>query len=278
MGSLGASGDPRSFEKRNRDRIQDPTPAEREMTVNGLREGEQYWKPTGDTVVAQSFSAIAKIRDTHREYLDAINHNDDLTDEARARAVAAFGQTETAKFLDTIEEAVDTRLTVAQAKYDAQLASLSKEGDAAQESRNLRIRDRIIDTLKASDSPVSAAQQIAEKASAEELSVFLQEVPHPLKPRSANKLDQPRCGAEVAGSGGSPARGDARQPGENRCSARHHGSPQRVSNRLSADAACRPEPVRPRCSLTQLNKDHPHRALLASMVWDVARQPAFLTR
>ncbi len=175
--SLGAAGDPRAFEKRN----QPEPPAE--MTVGGRREGEVPFVPKGDTVVSQAFSAAQKIREVHREYLEAVDRNNDLTDDARARAVAAFRNTETAKFLDTIEEAVDTRLTVAQAKYAAQLASLSKDGDAAQESRNLRIRDRVLDTLKSSDSPVIAAKTMTEKASLEELSVILQEVPSFLENR-----------------------------------------------------------------------------------------------
>ncbi len=171
MSNLGAAGDPRSYERRNR-----PEPAA-EMTVNGLRAGEQPWQPKGETVVSQAFSAIQKIHQTHREYLDALDRNSDITDEARAKAVPAFGNTETARYLDTVEEAVDTRLTVAQAKYEAQLAGLSKDGDAAAESRAIRIRDRALDTLKASDSPVTAAQRMFEKATPEELSVYLQEVP-----------------------------------------------------------------------------------------------------
>ncbi len=170
---LGAAGDPRSYQNKK----QDPTPEEREMTVGGRREGEVPWQPKGETVVSQAFSAIQKIHQTHREYLDAVDKDDRFTDEARQEAVSSFKNTETAKYLDTVEEVVDQRLTAAQAKLDAQFKGLSKDGDAAQESRNLRIRDRALDTLKASDSPVTAAQKMFEKATPEELSVYLQEVP-----------------------------------------------------------------------------------------------------
>ncbi|MGO9284058.1 MAG: hypothetical protein ACLP75_14000 [Mycobacterium sp.] len=174
--SLGAAGDPRSYEHRDE-------PEKVEFTVNGLRENERLFTPQGDTVVAQAFSAVEKVREEHRNHLQAVDSNDDLTDEARARAVAAFKDEPAAKYLDVVQEAVNQRAAEAQARYDAQLAGLSKDGDAAQESRNLRIRDRVIDTLKSSDSPVIAAQQMTERATTEELSVILQEVPSFLENR-----------------------------------------------------------------------------------------------
>ena len=178
--SLGAAGDPRTYEHRE-------SPEEREMTVNGLRANEQPFTPKGDTVVGQAYSAIQKVHQEHRNYLDAVDRDDRFTDEARQDAIAGFKDTPAAKYLGDIEAAVDQRVTLAQTEYQRQLANLSQDGDTAQELRNSRTWERERRKLDAAESnplALSLARQALEAADPATLSTLMQEIPSYLESRN----------------------------------------------------------------------------------------------
>jgi hypothetical protein len=177
--SMGRAGDPREVYKRYQhpEDYADPVP----MTV------EQSWQPKGDTVVSQAFSAINKIRDVHRNYVDAVENNDGLDDMARQDAIAAFANSAEAQYLDSVQSAIHNRVTQARTDYQQHLDSLSPEGDTAQELRNNRAWERERRKLDATENgslALSLAKNAIENADPATLGVLLQEVPSYLESRN----------------------------------------------------------------------------------------------
>jgi hypothetical protein len=135
-------------------------------------------QPSGETTVAQAFSAMSIAQKAHQQHLDELQRGkDQFSPEGYAAQVAAFANTPEALAVDAHEAAVIARRNQAEADYARTLADLSPAGDAAQETRNSRVWDRHRHAIDNAKSPVTAARVAINQADAAELAVLLEEVP-----------------------------------------------------------------------------------------------------
>lgn len=143
---------------------------------------------TDGTAAEQAHATMlhaAKEFQKHIEKTDQDRHR--YTSEGQREQLAMFKTTDAAKAVDKAVEQVKARHDEAQAQMDTVRRSLSKPGDAAQESRNSRYWARtksVLDTLKPAELLV-AAEDLLAKADRAELSVLAEELTSYLKSRGS---------------------------------------------------------------------------------------------
>lgn len=133
---------------------------------------------TTGTPLEQATAAMEHAAKAHGKYLGQLEKDRHrYSDKGFAEQAALFGETAAAKAVDRAVDRVQERFDQAQAHVDKVRADLTKPGDAAQESRNTRYWNRSQPLLDKSTVKFLVAEELLNKASRDELSVLLDELP-----------------------------------------------------------------------------------------------------
>lgn len=131
------------------------------------------------TATERAYAAITHAQNQYLSHVRTTAANKDRYSELNyKRQLAGFAATDAAGALDTAVGSMKDRVDQARAHVDKTRASLNKPGDAAQESRNTRYWNRTKPLLdKAGPGTLSVAMKFIERATPDELSVLLEELP-----------------------------------------------------------------------------------------------------
>lgn len=132
------------------------------------------------TAAEQAHAAMEHAADAHAKYLAKLNEDRDrYSATGYAQQAALFGETSAAKAVDNAVAQVQARVDQAEVEVAKVRESLTRPGDAAQESRNSRYWNRtkaVLDTIE-KGGKFNEAEALLKHASRDELSVLLEELP-----------------------------------------------------------------------------------------------------
>ncbi|WP_232525836.1 MULTISPECIES: hypothetical protein [Mycobacterium] len=135
----------------------------------------------GATAAQRAWASKQHAFDAFADYLAATEpavHDPRYTHEQIREHVNAFTSTQAYRDAELQHEAVHVKVEEAQRVVDAQRAALTKPGDAATESRNLRYwgrTERLLDSTDPGDM-INVVREAIESADGEQLSVLVEEL------------------------------------------------------------------------------------------------------
>jgi hypothetical protein len=161
------------------------TPEEIRREVEQQRQAAQQQQLGTPADVTDAYHAQLSALKAHQAHVENVRGNQDLTDQGRMNALAAFASTPAAQAVDVAHNAMQQRAAEAKANVDAVRNSLTQPGDAAQEARNSRAWDRAKRVLdNADDGKVGlVARQLISSADRPTLGVLHEELPSYLESR-----------------------------------------------------------------------------------------------